>query len=369
MSNETNDGVIGTLANAVAEYAAKPVEMSSLKWVQEEFAKEKDVWDSDEQRRQDASEIIAMTDAFDRERERYDAARAEGRSSANYLMGLIDESVNRSGAENPGEIKKQIYSSVIEGGKAILKEVGYEEDADSSNEQLPEWNEENKGEMVREMSGSLAGGAVLALGKISGALVDAAEKRVEKGDDGDPAITSYIDKESGEKSCKGLGVPMSAAIVKCARRGLLGETIKKMPADAITTATCVASEGVKTLVRVGKGELTLDEGREKIAETVYVAAGAYIGKKAGEKAGRYLGNFVGGIFGPVGSAVCGKICEKVGGFIGHKVGGVVGKVVHKVAKVYRKAKEWLGGKIGGVVRSVGSAIGRGCRKVLSIFGF
>lgn len=356
MSNNTEDSFLDSLFESVSGFISKPANMTPLDWVKGEFEKNKTAWATDEQRAKDASEIIIMTDAFDREREKYDVARAEGRSSANYLMGLIDKSVAENGASNPDEIKKEIYSSVMDGGKALLKERGLDVDFVISEEKAPEWNEENKGEMSRGMTGALGSSAILALGEMAGSLDDAAEKRIEESSNGDSLIASYVDQVSDEKSCKGLAIPMSAAIVQCARRGLLGDAAKVMPADAITTTTCIASEGVKTLVRVGKGELSFDEGREKIAETMYVAAGAYIGKNAGEKAGRYLGNLVGGVFGPVGSMVCGKVCEKVGGFIGHKVGGAVGRVAHKAATVYRKAKEWVREKIGGVVRSMGSTV-------------
>jgi phage tail tape-measure protein len=147
---------------------------------------------------------------------------------------------------------------------------------------------------------------------------------------------------------------------------MFGETMKKVPADAITTATCIASEGVKTLIRVGKGELSLDEGREKMAETVCVAAGAYVGKKAGEKAGRCLGKAVGSLFGPVGATVGSAIGSKVGAFVGHKVGKVVGKVVYKVGQAYRKARDWVREKIGGGLRKFGRAIGR-CFRALKFW--
>ena len=248
----------------------------------------------------------------------------------------------------------------MDGGKSLLGELGFEV---TSEEKSPEWNDENKGDMAKEMTGALATRGIISLGDISEAMVTAADKRMAEGNDGDFAITDYVDRQSRERSCKGLAIPMSTAIVKCARKGMFGETLKKVPADAITTATCVASEGVKTLIRVGKGEMTLDEGREKMAETVCVAAGAYIGKKAGEKVGRNLGKMVGSLFGPVGSVVGEAIGSKVGAFVGHKVGKVVGKVVYKVGQVYRKARNWVREKIGGGLRKVERAIGSGLRRL------
>jgi hypothetical protein len=296
-----------------------------------------------------------MTDAFDREREAYDAARAEGRSSAKYLMDRIDSAVADSGSDNPQQTASEVYGSIMDGGRKLLGELGFDVPPE---EKAPEWNEENKGDMAKEMVGALSSRGVVALGDISEEVVTAADKRISAGNDGDVAITDYIERQSKERSCKGLAVPMSAAIVKCARKGMFGEAMKKVPADAITTATCVASEGVKTLVRVGKGELSLDEGREKMAETVCVAAGAYVGKKTGEKVGRKLGEVVGSVFGPAGTLIGGKIGSKVGAFVGHKVGKVVGKVVYKVGQVYRKARNWVREKISSGFRSVGRAIGR-----------
>ena len=349
-----NDSVIESLGKELLDYACKGT-VSDEAWVNESFARDTSAWGSDVDRQKDAAEIVAMTDAFDREREAYDAARAEGTSSARYLMDRIDAAVADCGSNNPAKTAREVYDSVMEGGRNLLGELGIETGPD---EKSPEWNEENKGDMAKEMVGALSARGIVSLGDISEAVVTAADKRMAEGGDGDSAITDYVEKQSRERSCKGLAVPMSAAIVKCARKGMFGETMKKVPADAITTATCVASESVKTLVRVGNGELTLDEGREKMAETVCVAAGAYVGKKAGEKAGRYLGNMVGSLFGPVGSAIGSAIGSKVGAFVGHKVGKVVGKVVYKVGQVYRKARDWVREKIGGGLRKVGRAIGR-----------
>jgi len=351
------DDVVESLGDAVLSYAAKGG-VADTSWVEDAFMRDSGAWSSPEELKKDASEIVAMTDAFDRERETFDAARAEGRSSANYLMERISNASAENGANDSSQTAQEIYSSVMQGGRQLLGELGFVTEADQEEKTLPGWTDENKGDMAKEMVGVLSARGVASLGDLSESLVAAADQRIARGDDGNPDITDYIEKQSKERSCKGLAVPVSAAIVRCARKGLLGESLKKVPADAITTATCVATEGVKTLVRVGKGELTLDEGREKIAETVCVAAGAYVGKKAGEKVGRNLGRLVGGIFGPVGAEVCGRIGSKVGSFVGHKVGKVVGKVVYKVGQVYRKAKNWLKEKVGGTIRSVGKTLGR-----------
>jgi hypothetical protein len=367
MKQENNqDDVVESLGNAVLDYSRKGT-ASDEAWLNGDFAKDASIWGTDAERQKDASDIIEMTDAFDRERDAYDAARAEGTSSAKYLMGRIDSALAESGADNPAKAAREIYSSVMEDGKGILKEIGL--DAAQGNEEAkdepPEWNDESKGGMAKEMSGVFSSRGVITLGDLSDAVVTAADKRLASGSDGDSDITDYVERQSRERSCKGLAIPMSAAIVKCARKGMLGKMVKKVPADAITAATCVASEGVKTLVRVGKGEMTLDEGREKMAETVHVAAGAYIGKKAGEKAGAYVGGLVGSLFGPVGAAVGTTIGTRVGAFVGHKVGKVVGKVVYKVGQVFRKARNWVREKIGSGLRTVGRAISRCFR---AIFG-
>lgn len=355
---EKNDGIVESIGREVLDFAGKgPI--SDEAWVNESFSRDASIWGKAADRHKDAADIVAMTDAFDREREAYDAARAEGTSSAKYLMDTIDAAVSDCGSDNPAKTAREVYDSVMDGGKSLLGELGFEV---TSEEKSPEWNDENKGDMAKEMTGALATRGIISLGDISEAMVTAADKRMVEGSDGDSAITDYVERQSRERSCKGLAIPMSTAIVKCARKGMFGETVKKVPADAITTATCVASEGVKTLIRVGKGEMTLDEGREKMAETVCVAAGAYIGKKAGEKVGRNLGKIVGSLFGPVGSVVGAAIGSKVGAFVGHTVGKVVGKVVYKVGQVYRKARDWVREKIGGGLRKVGRAIGSGLRR-------
>lgn len=356
------DDIVESLGREVLDYAGKGA-TSDEAWVNESFSRDASIWGNEADRQKDAADIVVMADAFDRERETYDAARAEGTSSAKYLMDRIDTAVSECGAADPVKTAREVYDSVMEGGKNLLGELGFEV---TSDEKSPEWNAENKGEMAKEMAGALATRGIVSLGDISEAVVTAADKRMAEGSDGDSTITDYVEKQSGERSCKGLAIPMSTAIVKCARKGMFGETMKKVPADAITTATCVASEGVKTLIRVGKGEMALDEGREKMAETVCVAAGAYVGKKAGEKVGGGLGKAIGSLFGPVGAAVGSAIGSKVGAFVGHKVGKAVGKVVYKVGQVYRKARDWVREKIGGGLRKVGRAIGR-CFRALKFW--
>ena len=358
MSKERkNDGVVEAICEAVLGYANKGASTDEA-WVDSALSKDAGACQTEEERRQDAREILAMTEAFDREHEAFDAARAEGRSSANYLMAKMDEAAAECGSDAPSKTAQEMYASVMQGGAHLLGELGFAPETEGVSTTLPTWNDENKGDMVKEMVGALSAQGVMALGDVSESVVSTADQTGAEGGDGDATITDYVERQSREKSCKGLAVPMSAAIVKCARKGMLGEKLKKVPADAITTATCVASEGVKTLVRVGNGEMTLDEGREKMAEAVCVAAGAYVGKKAGEKVGRGIGRLVGSVFGPVGAEVCGKVCSKVGAFVGHKVGKAVGKAVYKVGKVYRKAKSWLKEKVGGAMRSVGRAVGR-----------
>ena len=359
------DSVVESLGQEILDYAGKG-ETSDEIWLNESFSRDASAWESEAARQKDAADIAAMTDAFDREREAYDAARAEGMSSAKYLMDRIDSAVVDSGSDNPQQTASEVYGSIMDGGRKLLGELGFDA---PTEENAPEWNEENKGDMAKDMVGALSSRGVVALGDISEVVVTAADKRIAVGSDGDVSITDYVERQSKERSCKGLAVPMSAAIVKCARRGMFGEAMKKVPADAITTATCVASEGVKTLVRVGKGELSLDEGREKIAGTVCVAAGAYVGKKTGEKVGRKLGEFVGSVFGPAGTLIGGKIGSKVGAFVGHKVGKVVGKVVYKVGQVYRKARNWVKEKIGGGLSKLGRGICNLGRKIWrGIFG-
>lgn len=361
MKNQ-DDSVIESLGKELLDYSGKGT-TSDEAWVNGSFARDASAWSSEADRQKDAADVVAMTDAFDREREAYDTARAEGTSSARYLMDRIDSAVSDCGSDDPATTAREMYDSIMEGGRSLLGEIGFEIGTD---EKSPEWNDENKGDMAKEMVGALSTRGIVSLGDISEAVVTAADKRMAEGSACDSAITDYVEKQSRERSCKGLAVPMSAAIVKCARKGMFGEAMKKVPADAITTATCVASEGVKTLIRVGKGELSFDEGREKMAETVCVAASAYVGKKTGEKVGRKLGEAVGSVFGPVGTLIGGKIGSKVGAFVGHKVGKVIGKVVYKVGQVYRKARDWVREKIGGGLRKVGRTIGR-CFRALKIW--
>lgn len=174
------DSVVESLSAAVAGYAKKSHNDNSQAWIEQYFSTDATTWDSEAQLKQDAVEIIAMTDAFDQERERFDAARAEGRSRANYLMGRIDEAIATSGVDNPQKVATSVYETVMEDGAALLSEIGIAEapekrDVPQESETNEEWSEDSKGEMAKDMTNVLGARGVLLLGKLSEGLVSALE--------------------------------------------------------------------------------------------------------------------------------------------------------------------------------------------------
>ncbi len=112
----------------------------------------------------------------------------------------------------------------------------------------------------------------------------------------------------------------------------------------------VAVENVKVIGKVAKGEMTVQEGLNKM-EQIVVSTVAGIAATA---KGTTIGATVGSVFGPAGVAIGGFI----GGTIGYTAGSAAGEAVVKgVQKIREKARD--------VVKRTGNRILTGTVNVLN----
>lgn len=104
--------------------------------------------------------------------------------------------------------------------------------------------------------------------------------------------------------------------------------LKGTPVGIITTVVCCAVENIKTILKLVRGEITLGEAIEEMADTV---ASTICGTILAVK-GVTLGAALGTIFGPVGTLVGGLVGGLVGYMVGSKIGTMIVSGIKKVGE-------------------------------------
>lgn len=163
----------------------------------------------------------------------------------------------------------------------------------------------------------------------------------------------------------GVKAAAAGALKVGSEKGIIGVIPKGTPAGTIATIACVAVENVKVLGRMADGQLTMQEGLEKMEQTT-VATVAGISAMS---EGTAIGAAVGSVLGPVGAAVGGFVGGTIGYMAGSKVGETVVKVAQKIRHGAVKVAKAIAKTAVSAVKSVASAVGSLCRGVASFFGF
>lgn len=219
-----------------------------------------------------------------------------------------------------------------------------QEEAQSGKWQDLNWNEYKTADVAIGI-GKQAGQAAL-MGAAIGVGMDVAQK-VWNGEEIEAKELAKTAVESGADL--GVKAALSGAIKVGAEKGILRMIPKGTPAATIANVVHVGVENVKVITRIAKGELTPEEGLDKMAQvTVSTVAGIAAGAK-----GAAIGASIGTVLGPVGVAVGGF----VGGTIGYMAGSAVGNVVVKTAQaVGKKAKEIVSNIVGRIRDRVSSGL-------------
>lgn len=177
----------------------------------------------------------------------------------------------------------------------------------------------------------------------------------------------------------GLKSAVACSLKVAIEKGLIFKALKGTPVGIITTVVCCAVENIKTILKLARGEITLGEAIEEMADTV---ASTICGTILAVK-GATLGAALGTIFGPVGTFVGGLVGGLVGYMVGSKigtiivsgikkVGGYAGKVLSKtfevaktVATTFTNGVKSVAKTCVEVVRNVGSAVVSGVKSFCS----
>jgi hypothetical protein len=177
----------------------------------------------------------------------------------------------------------------------------------------------------------------------------------------------------------GLKSAVACSLKVAIEKGIIFNALKGTPIGIITTAVCSALENIKTILKLARGEITLGEAVEEMADTI---CSTIIGTILAGK-GAALGAVFGTVFGPVGTFVGGLVGGLVGYMAGSKIGSLVASGIKKVGeyagkllpKTFEVAKAVATTFINGVksvaktcvniVRNVGNAVVTGAESFFS----
>lgn len=126
----------------------------------------------------------------------------------------------------------------------------------------------------------------------------------------------------------GLKSAIACSLKVAIEKGLIFKALKGTPVGIITTVVCCAVENIKTILKFVRGEITLGEAIEEMADTV---ASTICGTILAVK-GATIGATLGTIFGPVGTFVGGVVGGLVGYMVGSKIGSMIVGGIKKVGE-------------------------------------
>lgn len=243
-------------------------------------------------------------------------------------------------AEQVEEVQKafpnKTVSATVGSGKIKSKPLAkskakeLQKEAQSGNWKESNWNEYKTKDLAMGI-GRQAGAAALQ-GAAIGAGMEIASK-IWNGEEieGEEVVEKAL--ESGVDF--GVKAAASGALKVGVEKGIIKVIPKGTPASTIANIAYVGIENVKVLGKVATGELTVEEGLDKMEETtVSTVAGMAASAK-----GTSIGMIIGSVFGPVGTAVGGFVGGTIGYIAGSKVGEKVVKGTQKVRKKVKEIKE------------------------------
>ena len=126
----------------------------------------------------------------------------------------------------------------------------------------------------------------------------------------------------------GLKSAIACSLKVAIEKGIIFKALQGTPVGIITTVVCCAVENIKTILKLVRGEITLGEAIEEMADTV---ASTICGTILAVK-GATLGAALGTIFGPAGTLVGGLVGGIVGYMSGAKIGTMIVSGIKKVGE-------------------------------------
>ena len=232
-----------------------------------------------------------------------------------------------------------------------------QQEAQSGNWNDLNWNEYKSKDLAvgigKQAAGAALQGAAIGVGFHIAQKIWNGEE-IEAGEVIEQALISGADF--------GIKAATAGALKVGVEKGILKVIPKGTPIEIITNIAYVGIENVKVVGKIVAGELTTEEGLEKMEQTtVATVAGISCAGK-----GTAIGTAVGTVLGPFGSAIGGIVGGAIGYMAGSKFGETVVKTSQKIRKkIVEKGKEFVSNTISGVK----SLADRGKNLLRSIFSW
>lgn len=208
-----------------------------------------------------------------------------------------------------------------------------QQEAQSGNWNDSNWNEYKSKDLAvgigKQAAGAALQGAAIGVGFHVAQKVWNGEE-IEAGEVIEQALVSGADF--------GVKAATAGALKVGAEKGILKVIPKGTPAATIANIAHVGIENVKIIGKIATGELTLEEGWEKMEQTTVAT---FAGISCGAK-GTAIGAAVGTVFGPAGTLIGGFIGGTIGYIAGSKFGEAVVKTSQEIRKkAVEKGKEFV----------------------------
>ena len=100
MQEENQEKTRNVVIEFIREYRQKQASESNVQWLQRQFARYPDLWESEEERDKDAETIVSAVEDFHRGKAELDAHLAAGRSHESYMIGKIEAGATSFGVNN-----------------------------------------------------------------------------------------------------------------------------------------------------------------------------------------------------------------------------------------------------------------------------
>ncbi|MBR6056740.1 MAG: hypothetical protein IKP58_01080 [Victivallales bacterium] len=100
MQEDNQEKTRNVVIEFIREYRQKQASESNVQWLQRQFARYPDLWESEEERDKDAETIVSAVEDFHRGKAELDAHLAAGRSHESYMIGKIEAGATSFGVNN-----------------------------------------------------------------------------------------------------------------------------------------------------------------------------------------------------------------------------------------------------------------------------
>jgi hypothetical protein len=332
--NEENEAAFRSVLNDFAQaYNTRDTSLEFTDWLADRFGQEMRDLSAEDCRRL-AHDMVGAIARYDENLNELKAAKAEGRSSAEWLAERSVEAFADRPVQEIGEQLGNFADALYTGNAQMLLLDPAEAQAEYAEGEVAEtadWNEYS----VKDVALNIGKQALVAG---AGAAAELARQFADGTAQGEsPEIGGAVKDAliagavaAGDVAVKEVKAVVAGAIKTAAERNLTDMLPPGTSTEIISDIACVSVDNAKTMYAVAKGDLTIAEGIEQIADATVVttadAVAAIAVESAAEKAGlagRKLGRKLGAMIPYIGPTIGSHMGAWLGEMAGTKIGEVL----------------------------------------------